>query len=73
MLVLSRKKNQTIHIGNGITIQICEIKGSTVRIGIDAPPEVCIKRGELAEWDEDFVSDPQLLPSPIPIPVATAI
>jgi carbon storage regulator CsrA len=36
-------------IGAGIVITVCEFKGNCVRIGIDAPPDVKILRGELAE------------------------
>lgn len=47
MLVLSRKANETIQIGDDITIKIIETKGDTVRIGIEAPKSVDIVRGEL--------------------------
>lgn len=47
MLVLSRKKNETIQIGDDIEIRILEVKGDTVRIGIEAPKSVDILRGEL--------------------------
>lgn len=47
MLVLSRKKGQSIEIGDGITVTITQIKGNQVRIGIEAPPEVRIHRNEL--------------------------
>ncbi len=50
MLVLSRKKDQTIQIGNGIVIHICQVRGSTVRIGIEAPPDIRVLRGELPNW-----------------------
>ena len=47
MLVLSRKVDETIHIGDDIEIRILEVKGDTVRIGIEAPKSVDILRGEL--------------------------
>lgn len=47
MLVLSRKENETIKIGDDVEIRILEVKGDTVRIGIDAPKSVDILRGEL--------------------------
>ncbi|MCM2370869.1 carbon storage regulator [Aporhodopirellula aestuarii] len=47
MLVLSRKEGQSIHIGNDIVIQISRIQGNRVRVAIDAPLEVSIRRGEL--------------------------
>lgn len=47
MLVLSRKSNETIKIGDDIEIRILEVKGDTVRIGIEAPKSIDILRGEL--------------------------
>ncbi len=52
MLVLSRKKSETIKIPDDVTITIVRISDGTVRIGIDAPREVRIVRGELAEVEE---------------------
>lgn len=49
MLVLSRKRNQSIQIAGGIEIRITKIKGNTVQLGIDAPPNVSIVRSELLE------------------------
>ena len=47
MLVLSRKINETIKIGDDIEIRILEVNGDTVRIGIEAPKSIDILRGEL--------------------------
>jgi carbon storage regulator CsrA len=48
MLVLSRKINQEIVIGENIKITVLKVKGNTVRLGIDAPREIHVVRGELA-------------------------
>lgn len=47
MLVLSRKKDQAIMIGDNIELSIIEIQGDQVRIGINAPKNVSIYRKEL--------------------------
>lgn len=49
MLVLTRKLNEQIQIGNDITITVVRVKGNTVRVGIDAPRDVRIVRAELPE------------------------
>ena len=49
MLVLTRKLQETIKIGDNVTIHILRVKGNTVRLGIDAPRQVRIVRGELTE------------------------
>jgi len=49
MLVLSRKKNESIVIDGQIVITIVEIKGDKVRIGITAPAEVPVHRSEVFE------------------------
>jgi len=47
MLVLSRKKGESIWIGDDIEIIISEVKGDQVKIGIRAPKHIDIVRGEL--------------------------
>ena len=47
MLILSRKINEKIMIGNDISISIIEIRGDQVRIGVDAPKAVKVFRREV--------------------------
>ena len=47
MLVLSRKKNQSIVINDDITVVVVEIRGDKVRLGIEAPKEVPVHRREV--------------------------
>ncbi len=47
MLVLSRKKNETIVIKDDITITVVDIRGDKVRLGIDAPKDVPVHRREV--------------------------
>lgn len=51
MLVLSRKTGQTIQIGDNITITITQVKGKSIRVGVEAPAEIPIRRGELEVYD----------------------
>ncbi len=47
MLVLSRKKNESIVINNDIVVTVVEIRGDKVRLGIVAPKEVPVHRQEV--------------------------
>jgi len=49
MLILTRKLGEQITIGDDITITLIEIKGSHVKLGIDAPKNVVIHRREIYE------------------------
>lgn len=48
MLVLSRKRDESIEIGGGITVVVVEVRGDKVRLGIQAPGDVSVHRGEIA-------------------------
>jgi carbon storage regulator len=48
MLVLSRKANERLVIGDNIVVTIIRLSGGQVRLGIEAPPDVAIRREELA-------------------------
>ncbi len=61
MLVLTRKTKQQIQIGPQITITILQIKGQAVRVGIEAPRDVCVLRTEVAERLGDGSDDPTVL------------
>ena len=52
MLVLTRKSNQQIQIGENIVITVLQVKGNSVRLGIEAPREVRVVRGELGPKKE---------------------
>ncbi len=47
MLVLSRKESQRIQLGDSIVLTIVRVNGDRVRVGIEAPAEVQVRRGEL--------------------------
>ena len=52
MLVLTRKLQERIHIGENITITVVRIQGNTVRVGIEAPGDVRVVRGEVMARDQ---------------------
>ena len=60
MLVLSRKKNESIVINNDITIVVVDIRGDKVRLGVEAPKEVPVHRQEVfnaIQRNEDAVTE----------------
>jgi carbon storage regulator len=56
MLVLTRGRNDEIVIGDNVRVKVLGVNGSRVRLGVTAPLEVCVDRGEVrerrAEWRE---------------------
>lgn len=62
MLVLSRKTDERIIIGDEITITVIEIRGDKVRLGIDAPKHVSVHREEVYDAiKEENISKEQVL------------
>ena len=49
MLVLSRRREESIGIGEDIQITVVDVRGDKVRLGIEAPASVCVHRKELRE------------------------
>lgn len=49
MLVLARKPNQSIMIGDEIEIKIIEVKGDQIKVGIQAPRNIAVHRKEIYE------------------------
>ena len=49
MLVLSRKKGETIVIDGTITVTVVDVRGDKVRIGIESPRDVTVYRQEIHE------------------------
>ncbi len=49
MLVLTRKVNESLIVGDNIEIKVVEISGKAIKIGIDAPKDVSIYRKEIYE------------------------
>ena len=57
MLVLGRKEGQSIHIGDDIVITVVRTRDTGVRIGIDAPKDINVRRSELI--DERKAEEPE--------------
>lgn len=51
MLVLSRRANEKILIGDAIVVSVVRVEGNQVRLGISAPREVPVLRSEIAPID----------------------
>lgn len=60
MLVLTRKKNQTLKIGRDVEVTVVRIAGNQVRIGITCPETMNVKRGEL---DNPLPGDEEPIPA----------
>ena len=79
MLVLTRKVGERIQIGNDITLVVTKCAGNRVTLGIEAPKDVRIVRGELEEYvdafgkeEESEDAEPQHAGTPVSIPFFAA-
>lgn len=67
MLVLSRRLGESLVIGDDIVISVLEVRGDVVRIGVDAPRSVQVRRKELVE---EVAATNRSAASPAPAAVA---
>jgi len=63
MLILTRKKDETIVVRNDVRIKVLGVSGNQVKIGIDAPREIRILRDELIEADKAKAKESTKKPS----------
>ena len=68
MLVLSRRQDERIVIGDQIVITIVEIRGDKVRVGIEAPRDVPVHRREVYEAIQRSNAAPPSAAPPIDLP-----
>lgn len=70
MLVLSRRQNERIRVGDTVVVTVVRVSGDKVRIGIEAPPHVKVLRDELPTEVEciPVVSDEVPSAAAIPLP-----
>ena len=57
MLILTRRVNESLMIGDQITVTVLEVKGRQVRLGVNAPKEVPVHRKEVYERVQREISD----------------
>jgi carbon storage regulator CsrA len=72
MLVLTRKHQEKIQIGENVTITILKVKGRTVRLGIEAPRQVKVVRGELPRMPGEDVGSSTVMTDRQPAPTRVA-
>lgn len=57
MLILTRKVGETVTIGEGVLVTVLAVKGGQVRLGIDAPRDVAVHRGEVRDRIDQETDD----------------
>lgn len=59
LLILTRRSNERIFIGDDIVLSVLAIEGNRVKLGIDAPKDVSILREEIRETSIELEMDEQ--------------
>lgn len=70
MLILTRRLNETVMIGDDVTVTVLGVKGGQVRIGINAPKDVAVHREEVYERIKNEQQSMLRTASPTPGPQA---
>lgn len=66
MLVLSRRENERIRLGDSIVVTVVRLSGDKVRLGIEAPADIVVLRDELQPHGATDVDEPRLGEACIP-------
>lgn len=75
MLVLTRKTGERLHLGQDIVVKVVKVRGNSVQLGIEAPPEVAILRSELLPQQprEDHAENVSGIQNPPPVQMALPV
>ena len=73
MLVLSRKLNQAIMVGDNVRIVVVSVDRDQVKLGIDAPREIPVHRSEVFDEIQRANREAAGLAEPIPVPSSDAV
>lgn len=73
MLVLSRKENERIRLGNEIVVTVVRVAGDKVRLGIQAPPHVLVLRDELETFPTSQFPTAAPVTMEITVPLTQAV
>jgi len=66
MLVLTRKIGEAIQIGDGVTVEVLEMRGGRIRLGITAPGDVRVHRSELLDSSANELTTRTAVLQPVP-------